>query len=450
MTGKSSVDKKHSNIRDLTRENISKSFVRLMIPLIAGNILQQLYNTIDAFVIGKYAGENEFAAIGVASSVINLFLFAIIGSCIGLSVIFAQFYGAKNMESFRREHFLSLVSGLFLTACCAAAGIFFAENILTLIHTPLQVEQYATRYLTIILAALPATFVYNLYGSILRSVGKPTVSLIILAIAVVINITLDLLLVGRFSMGIRGAAMATAAVQILSAVLCMLYIKYFMPKLVFKKNDCVFNVGLMKKTFHYCLVTILQQTGLYIGKLLVQSSVNTCGVYMISAYTATTRIEGFINTFGNSGASVTSVLTAQNKAAYDNKRVRQTFLSSLAILSILGAISSLLMFLSAETTAALIMGHSDGSAFDSAFRYIQIISLFYILNYTGSTFAGYFDGLGKVNITLIGTIGQITFRVIFSWIFVQQLGLTALAVITGIGWILVNLYWTITCFRKKI
>ena len=121
----------------------------LMIPLIAGNILQQLYNTIDAFVIGKYAGENEFAAIGVASSVINLFLFAIIGSCIGLSVIFAQFYGAKNMESFRREHFLSLVSGLFLTACCAAAGIFFAENILTLIHTPLQVEQYATRYLTI-------------------------------------------------------------------------------------------------------------------------------------------------------------------------------------------------------------------------------------------------------------------------------------------------------------
>ena len=267
---------------DLTSGSIPQHLLRLAAPLIMGNILQQLYNTVDAFILGRFAGDLEFAAVGVAGSVMNLFLFMITGACTGISVIFAQLYGAGERERFRREHWLSLSCGLLVTLACSGLGFLLLSPLLRLIQTPSELKTFVSVYLTIILASLPAVFLYNLYGALLRAIGRANAALMVLAAAVTVNVALDYCFVARFQLGIAGAAWATAASQAISAVLCILYLRRKAPELIFARADCRMDGELLKKTAHFSFVTALHQSSLYIGKRLVQGAVNTGGTDMIA------------------------------------------------------------------------------------------------------------------------------------------------------------------------
>lgn len=444
--------KTHRNKRksyDLTQGNIALHMVRLAIPLILGNILQQFYNTVDALVIGRYAGDLEFASIGVAGSVMNLFLFAIVGGCSGISVILAQLYGAEDFTTFRKEHFLALVSGIAITLCTSIAGIFTIPLILRAVQTPADIFDFVSHYLTIVLLSLPAAFIYNFYSAVLRAAGKTAAALFVLTLAAILNLGLDLLFIAKFDMGIAGAAYATAAAQAASAFFCALYLRLAAPNLLFHRADCHIDKGLVRKTFHFSSVTALSQSSLYIGKLLVQGIVNTAGTPVISAFTTVVRIEGFANSFGDSGAAVTSVMVAQNLGAEKKNRVKQCFRISLMLLLALGLAASAVMLLTAKLATGFVLGSSSGPAYENAWQYIQIISLFYTFCFTGNTFAGYFEGYGNVFIPLIGAAGHMSLRILLSWIFVPAFQLNAVAVSTGIGWILVNLFWSIQYFRRQ-
>ncbi|MBQ8173454.1 MAG: polysaccharide biosynthesis C-terminal domain-containing protein [Mailhella sp.] len=438
---------------DLTQGSISKHLIRLTLPLIAGNILQQLYNTIDAFVVARYAGIREFAAIGVAGAVMNLFLFAIAGACIGIAVLLAQAYGAKDLKAFRNEHFIALTMGTLLsTAAGIAAGIAGAlgtSPLLALLQTPADIFAFTQSYLHIVLLQTPAAFIYNFYCALFRATGRMKAALAILAFAVCLNLGLDILFVACMGWGVVGAAWATCIAQSVSALLCMLYLRMALPELMFHRENWGLHLPLLRRTAHYGFVTGLQQTGLYIGKLAVQGAVNSMGTATISAYTATTRIEAFVNSFGDSGASATSVIVAQNHGAGNSERVALAFRKSLFLLGLLGIVSSIVLWIAAEGASALLLGEDSGPAFDDAVRYLRIIALFYILNFTGNTLAGYFDGVGRVSVTLLGTCTHIALRAVLCWVFISDFGLNAVAVLTGLGWILVNCIWAVFYYRQK-
>ena len=165
---------------DLTGGSIPQHLLRLAAPLIMGNILQQLYNTVDAFILGRFAGEAEFAAVGVAG----------------------------ERERFRREHWLSLSCGLLATTICSGLSFVLLPPLLRLIQTPEELERFVSAYLTVILASLPAAFLYNLYGALLRAIGRANAALMALAAAVTVNVALDYCFVARFHMGIAGAALS--------------------------------------------------------------------------------------------------------------------------------------------------------------------------------------------------------------------------------------------------
>ncbi len=435
--------------KNLTEGSITAHLVYLAVPLILGNILQQLYNTIDAVVIARFSGAAEFAAIGVSASVMNLFVFAIVGACVGISVLFAQQYGAGDFNAFRNEHFISFSAGLLCTLLIAAAGILFMNQLLRLIQTPGDIFIFVKHYLTIVLIGLPATFFYNLYSALLRAVGKTGAALLALAVAVVVNLLLDLLFIAVMGWGIRGAAWATVFAQILAAGIALLYLRKKHPNLLFHRSDCYWNPHLLRKTAHYSVVTGLHQSGLYLGKLLVQGAVNSAGTAVIAAFTATTRIEGFANSFGDSGAAATSVVVAQNLGAGKYERVEKTFRASLFLLFVLGIFCSVIMFFTASQTVQFMLAANSGPAFENGVVYIQLIALFYTFCFTGNTFAGYFDGRGYVTISFIGAIGHVTLRVILAWLFIAQYELSAVAVATGIGWVLVNIFWTIIHLRRR-
>jgi Na+-driven multidrug efflux pump len=250
-------------------------------------------------------------------------------------------------------------------------------------------------------------------------------------------------------LGIAGAAWATAASQAISAVLCILYLRRKAPELIFARADCRMDGELLKQTAHFSFVTALHQLSLYIGKLLVQGAVNTGGTDMISAYTATTRIEGFANSFGDSGSAATSVLVAQNRGAGKEERVKESFRSSLFLMLAMGLAVPLIMYVSASTSVGFMLGTRSGAAFENARDYLKLVALFYTLCFTGNTFAGYFNGIGKVCVPFLGATSHIALRVVLSWLLVGKMGLPAVALATGLGWVLVNALCTFVKWRME-
>ena len=436
-------------LQDATKGSINRNLITIALPLILGNILQQFYNTVDAFIVGNYVGQKEMAAIGIAGTVMNLFLFAIVGGCTGFSVLFARYYGADLQKEFRKQHFIALATGLIVSILLGMTGVLIMHPVLMLIKTPSNLLNNTSIYLLWIFISLPAAFIYNLYASLLRSCGDTRAALYILAVSILANVVLDILFVVKFQWGIAGAAKATALTQFLSAVLCICYMRKYRGELFFQKQDCSIDKKMIKNTLQFGIVTALHQTGLYIGKMLVQGAVNSVGTDTIIAYTAATRIEGFANSFGDSGAASTSIVTAQNYGARKQKRVKKTFWCSLKLLTLLGIVCSGILFITAEQTMGIMLTTHTGNAFTQAVSYMKIISLFYLFCFTGNTFAGYFDGVGKVTIPFIGAVGHILLRVALSWIFIQKFKLNAVAVATGIGWVLANIFWGCSYIRRR-
>ncbi len=428
----------HGGIR-LFNEN-DKKMTALMLPLIANNILQQLYNTIDSVVISNFTNEESFAAVGIASSVMNLFLFFLVGACTGISVLFSQNYGKGDLKRLRNVFYQSFVSGLVLSALLALGGIAGLGLICTMIRVPSSLTALVKTYLVVVLLGLPASYLYNLCSAILRSAGHTAIVLVVLLICVIINTGLDIFMVYGLKAGIFGAVLATTMSQVMSAVLCLIAIKVRYPQLMFRRDDCHLDKETIGTIVKFGDVTAVHQSSLYIGKLMVQGIVNTAGQAAIAGYTAATRIEGFANSFGDSGCAATAVFTGQAAGAGDRKQEEAYYRSSLKILSIMGIASSILLFVTAPYASALFAG-AGAEALASSVSYLRLIALFYLFCYTGNTFAGYFDGIGKVQIPFIGAASHITMRIILSALLIKTMGLPAAALASGAGWVYVNLFW---------
>lgn len=429
--------------KNLTQGSIVPQLISLAAPLIVGNILQQLYNTIDAVVIGRFVGQVAFAGAGVAGTVMNLFVFILTGCCTGFSVVLAQCYGSGDMAKYRRTHFLALSSGMGLTLLFSLFGVTFVNVVLRAIQTPPDVLMFARQYLVIIFLGLPATYLYNFYSALLRSVGDTRSALGFLAIATVSNFGLDLLLVAQLGIGIRGAALATVMAQGLSVGLCLLYLNRRLPQLSFHRADARFSGEILKRLWSVSAATALHQSSLYLGKLLVQGSVNALGTDAIAAFTATGRVEGFINSFGTSGSSAMSIFTAQNYGAGKKARVREGFRANLGIQLCFGLVSCLVFYFAAVPALTLVLGSGSEAVLNMGVSYLHRIALFYVVCFVGNNFTGYFHGVGKAFVPFMGTTGHITLRVILAYWLTGTLGLNAVAYATGIGWCVGNSFWAI-------
>ena len=430
--------------KDLLHGNITRELIALMLPLIIGNILQQFYNTIDSIIVGRYVGSIAFAAVGVAGSVMNLFIFMLNGGCNGIAVVFAELYGQKSWRLLKRESFLSLLLGEGFTAVLSMLSLLFLSIILNAIKTPAEVFTYARDYLWIILLGLPVTFLYNWCAAALQAAGDTRTPLYTLMTAMCINTVLDLFFVIKMQMGTAGTAAATVIAQLIASLICIAVMRDKHPEFFFGREDLVMDKGLMKKTAKYGTVSSLHQSSLYIGKLLVQGAVNTGGTDMISAYTATMRIEGFANSFSDSGAVAMSVFTAQNHGAGLKERVRAGLGQGMTVMLIIAVILSAMMIITTNKAVILLMGSPSAEVLKNAGQYMTVISIFYFLCFIGSSFVGHFRGIGRVEVPVIGTIIQISIRVVLSYMLINTMGLKAVALATGIGWAVIVIYQTLT------
>lgn len=437
------------NTKSLIDGNIKYQLIGLTLPLILSNILQELYNTIDTYMIGNFVNDNAFAAIGISGSIMNLFIFIIIGANNGISLILARYYGEKNYKEFRKSIFTTIVIGSFITVILSIISLVFLHNILNIINTPIELRYYVTQYLNIILIGLVACFLYNLCSAVLRSVGNSRTSLYILLLSIMINIITDYIFIGIFNYGIKGAAFATLLSQLFSIAIAVIYINKNYPYLRLKKEDWNLDINNIKSILNYMAMSSLQQSSLYIGKLLIQGAVNALGTDAIIAFTASSRIEAFPNSFAESGGTAISIFVSQNKGAKKNRRIKKGFKTGLKLTIIMGIIIISIIFIFSYPLSKLFIG-SNIPAVNEAVSYLKTVSLFYIFCFIGSSFVGYYKGMEMINIPVAGTILHISIRTILSYILITELSLTAVAFSTGLGWIAVNIMQIIVFYKKVI
>lgn len=426
---------------------IRHTLIRLSAPLLMGSVLQQLYNAIDALLIGRILGTDAFAAIGVAGTMMNLFLFIIEGFCAGLSVFAGQLYGRQDWQTLRRESFVCTVWGALLTLPFSACALALLPSLLRMSHTPEALLPDCMAYLRVILPGMTAAYGYNLFSGMLRAVGNTRAALALLAASTSLNALLDLLLLRMTPLGAAGAALATVIAQALAAMGCFLYIRRRYRFLLFTRADFGLHPTLLRRSLSYGVSCALHESSLYIGKLLVQGTVNTLGTTAIAAYASALRVEGFVNAFASSGAQAMSVFIAQRHGAGDASAVRRGFRQGMLLLILCGIVLSAGMFICAPHAAACFLHSGDDAALLQGVAYLRTISAFYLLNFIGCAFVGYFRGVGRMMTPVIGTTLHIFIRVVLSTLSASTLGLPAVAVASGVGWIAVVLYQIISMRR---
>ena len=316
MTGSKSV-------RNLTQGKIFSQILFFAIPVIIGNLLQELYNVVDTLIVGQTLGEIKLAAVGSTSSLNFFALGFFIGLSAGCSVITSQHFGAGNIKQIKKSVAAHILIGIISSAVLTVAFVFLVNPFLTMLGTTKETFDYASRYLTIIYLGIPATMLYNLTASLLRSVGDSKTPLYLLLFSSVLNVGLDLLFIVVFKWDVAGAAIATVVSQLISAVLCCIYI-CFKVKLLLPTKESFTSIGRMvADELKVGCPMGLQNSVISIGMMVLQYFVNQFGSYAVAGYTIGNRVQMLVQNPMNSMSMVIATFAGQNEGAGKYDRIRK-------------------------------------------------------------------------------------------------------------------------------
>lgn len=436
----------------MDNKNTTGYILRFSLPIIAGSILQQLYNTADAIIVGRFLGENSLAAVSVASPVMSLLIFFVYGIGIGMTVLFAQKYGNGDMESYRSTICTALCGGsLFVLVLSAMCGVL-ARLILTATNAPEQVLDEAVLYLRIVIIGLIFTFLYDYYSAALLALGDSKTSFYSLAGSSVLNILLDILLVAVFPLGVSGAAAATVVAQCTSMLVCTLYVRKKHPILSFRLSELQINKERLAEIISFSGSSAFQQSILYGGRLLVQGTVNSLSVGVIAGYGAACRIESFVLAPLEGIASSTSSFCARELGRGESWAVKEGFFSGVKISMCFNLVISCSIFFLSPKVIPLFLTEISSDAMYGGVTYLRYMAFFYIAVSFTQMLQALFRGLGKLRITIVNTVLQISLRVSFTYLLIEHLGIAAVCWGTLTGWLGMVAYGgfhTIRYFSKE-
>ena len=403
------------------------------LPLMLGNWLQLAYNAVDSIIAGRFIGQEALAAEGIAGPVMNLVILAISGLCIGAGVLMSEAFGAKDFPRLRAVLATTLLFGAGLCCAVAALGVLAAPLLLRALAVPADIFGITTVYLRITFLGAPFTFFYNALAAGFKAVGDAKTPLKFLAFSALLNAGLDLVFIGGLGFGIVCSALTTVAAEGASAALAWWYLTARVKPLC--PDRWRIDRALLGDILRYGSVTALQQAIQPIGKVLIQGQVNALGVSSIAAFNAVTRVDDFAFTPEQSIAQGITTYVAQNRGAGRPERIRQGFAAGLRLEAgywlVLGSVvlltrrGLLLLFVTGEGAAQVV---ALGSG------YLGLMAAFYLLPAMTNGFQGFYRGMGRLRITLLGTFVQTSLRVIGTVLLAPRLGLPGIAFACAVGW----------------
>jgi len=315
--------KKFFNANDMTVGSPAGKIVAFTIPMLLGNIAQQLYSTVDSIVVGKYVGDNALAAVGSAGPIFNLLLVLFVGISTGAGIMVSQYFGAKDREGLSKTIGVSISLTVITTLVIAVIGIFATKPLLRLLQTPNSIFEWCADYLNILFIGSLGLSLYNMLSGILRGLGDSVSALVYLLIATVLNIVLDVLFVAQFNMGVAGVALATVIAQVVSAVFC--FMKLMKMKELFDLGKEQFKLD---KVFSFDVIRLGLPSGITqaifsMAMILVQSLINSFGEQFIAANVIVMRVDGFAMMPNFSFGTAMTTFAGQNIGAGKLDRVKK-------------------------------------------------------------------------------------------------------------------------------
>ena len=407
------------------------------VPIILGNVFQQLYNIVDAMVVGKFLGDLPLSGISVASPVMDILYALILGGSIGVGVLAGQLCGAEDWDRLKRVHATALIGGLGLTLLLSVLGFAFTERILVAQGTDADAVAQAMSYLRIILGGLIFCFLYNYYAAVLRSYGNSRTPFVVLLVSSTLHAALDVLLCGALRLGIYGVACSTVFCQLFSTVWLMLYVEKKVPPLRLTRAELRFDAKLGKMILSYAWAAALQQAVVMIGRFLVQGMLTPLGGTSVTGYNMSLRIEQFLFCFSQGISAAMVVGLSQNLGHGNRARVRRFYFTGVWVEVALLAVLGTLVRLFPTQIIGLFSNNADVVA--AGVRYTGTMAYLYLFAFLGEVIQGFFRGIGRLRLTMIASLLQVVLRVVLSYFLIPVWGIRGICVAVVSGWVLLVL-----------
>ncbi len=435
--------------KDMTTGAITPLLVDFTVPLVLGNLFQLTYNAADSIIVGKFVGEDALAAVGTSNPLMTLAILFINGLCLGAGILVSTAYGAGDTQRVERQVSTTAIAGTVFSLVFSALCVLLATPLLRLMQVPTEILPIAVQYLRIVFAGLIFTFFYNFLAATMRALGDSKSALYFLMISSVLNIGGDLFFVEVLGWGSEGCALSTVLSEALCCVLCVVYIQLKVPVLQLGRRWFVFDSSLLRSTVQYGWTSAMQQATVQLGKIAVQSIVNTLGVNAMAAFTAASRVDDFTYMPQQNIAHAMTTLMAQNHGAGKKERIREGFRCGLWIEMIYALFICVVCFVFARPLMKLFV--TDEEVISLGVIYLHAIAVMYFLPAATNGIQGYFRGMGDLKVTLSSSFINMGVRVAAAipLVFSMKLGIVALPVAYLIGWLAMLAAETPLLLRRK-
>ncbi len=427
--------------KDLTRGPITKTMLLFAVPMILGNLLQQLYNVADTLIVGQFLGPDALAAVGSSYTLMTFLTSILLGLCMGSGAVFSIRCGEKNQNGLKVSIVHSFVMIAVLSVILNGLVFIFIDPILHFLKVPGSIYEMMRSYLWIIFYGITATFFYNFFASLLRAVGNSVTPLLFLGVCAVLNIVLDLLFVIRFQWGVAGAAAATVIAQYVSGLGLFAYTFFYFPEFRFSLKGIRLKKAVFSEIARFSSLTCLQQSVMNLGILMVQGLVNSFGPAVMAALAAAVKIDSFaympVQDFGNAF----STFTAQNFGAKKQERIQAGMKSAVWCSVIFCLIISLCVFVFARPLMLLFVKPTETEILAIGIRYLHIEGSFYFGIGCLFLLYGYYRAVERPGMSVVLTGISLGTRVLLAYVLsaVPSIGVVGIWWSVPIGWLLADL-----------
>lgn len=419
----------------LIQEKPLKALLIFAFPMIIGNLFQQFYTMVDSVVVGRFVSEHALAAVGASYSLTNVFISIAIGGGVGASVLTSRYFGSREYRKMKTSVTTAMLSFLVVSLILGGTGLFFGQEIMELLNTPENILEQATEYLNIYFLGLPFLFMYNILSAMFNALGRSKIPLYLLIFSSVFNIVLDVVFVREFHMGVAGVAWATLIAQGISAVVAFLLFVREMKQYQGEKGDTRFDKEEFSRMSRIALPSILQQSTVSIGMMLVQSVVNSFGAEMLAGFSAAMRIESICIVPMAAMGNVMSSFTAQNLGAGKQERVVKGYHTGYGIVFGFGMILCVILEFFYQPLIGMFLGEEGTAlAMSTGTDYLRFIGWFFTFIGLKMITDGLLRGAGDMKMFTVANLVNLSIRVIMAVTLAPVFGIAMVWYAVPVGW----------------
>ncbi|MBE5958412.1 MAG: MATE family efflux transporter [Lachnospiraceae bacterium] len=419
---------------DMTTGPITKSIILFALPMFFGNIFQHLYNIVDTAIVGNVLGDDALAAVGAVSPLYNMVIGFASGFTNGFSVVLARKFGAGDEKKMKKTVVWSYVLTLIISLSLTILSMVFLRPILVALDTPAKIIDNSDKYLRIVLAFAVVTCAYNMLSALLRAIGNSMAPLYFLIISSIINGSLDYVFVKIFGFGIAGAAYATVIAQIISVMLCIIYIISKAKILAFNFKWLKFDGTLIKEMMTMGFSMGLMLVVVSIGSVALQGAVNSLDKEIIAAHTIARRIDDiFMWTIGTLGMA-SSTYAGQNYGAGKMDRVYKGLRNTIGVAMLWSVFSTAMLFIFGRNLIVLISGSHNSFVIETAYKYIRINVSFFVILSILIVLRNGLQGMGRKIVPVLGSVVELIFKFAAVGIITNKLGYFGVCILEPIIW----------------